>query len=157
MHFCNMRLIGIVWCDNIFALHRGKVEIQLITREFHHLYNLHHRIPNNLWHFWQVWNVSGFEPFCHPSIRSLFLIYLLMLFICLSKITSLLFSCSFTPRVTWRTLATTQVGESTKEKMEAVEEISRCRIITLMNYLRRSPGRAAAGQPGSWGDADQDT
>ena len=39
--------------------------------------------------------------------------------ICLSKITSLLFSRSLTPRVTRRTLATTQVGESAEEKMEA--------------------------------------
>ena len=42
--------------------------------------------------------------------------------ICLSKITSLLFSCSLTPRVTRGTLATTQVGESAEKEMEAGEK-----------------------------------
>ena len=84
-----------------------------------HIYNLHQRILNNLWHFWQVRNVSKFETVCHRSTGSLFLFYLLMLFICLSKITSLLLSCSLTPRVTRRALATTQVGESTEKEMEA--------------------------------------
>ena len=80
MHFCNMRM---AWGFNLFALHREKVEIQLITRQFHH--KPHHRILNNLWHFWQVWNVSKFETVCPPSTRSYLFFYLPLLLFAWAK------------------------------------------------------------------------
>ena len=55
MHFCNIKLIGLVWCGNIFALHREKVEIQLITR--YHLYITEYWIIIGMCESFKIWEI----------------------------------------------------------------------------------------------------